>query len=120
MHNTDSVYDVAIIGAGVTGASIARRLSAYNLSLVLLEKECEVSFGVSKANSGIIHGGFHHETASLKAGLEIRGNIMFDRLKHELHFPFERCGILVAAFSIEEMRVAESLYMQGVATAALA
>ena len=50
-----NIYDVAIIGAGVSGASIARRLSAYELSVLLLEKECDVSFGVSKANSGIVH-----------------------------------------------------------------
>ena len=109
------MYDVAIIGAGVTGASIARRLSAYELSVVLLEKECDVSFGVSKANSGIIHGGFHHDTSTLKAALEVKGNIMFDNLKKELHFPFTRCGILVAAFSVEEMRTVERLYSQGVA-----
>ncbi|MBN2049606.1 MAG: NAD(P)/FAD-dependent oxidoreductase [Spirochaetales bacterium] len=109
-----SVYDVAIIGAGVTGASIARRLSAYKLRVVLLEKECDVSFGVSKANSGIIHGGFHHGASTLKSRLEIQGNIMFDALQRDLHFPFRRCGILVAALSFEEMKTVEKLYMQGV------
>ncbi len=107
-------YDVAIIGAGVSGASIARRLSAYKLGIVLLERECDVSFGVSKANSGIIHGGFHHAPSMLKTALEIRGNIMFDQLQRDLHFPFRRCGILVAAFSVEEMKTVERLYSQGV------
>lgn len=108
-------YDVAIIGAGVTGAAIARRLSAYNLSVVLLERECDVSFGVSKANSGIIHAGFHHDPSTLKARLEVRGNLMYDALQRELHFPFRRCGIVVAAFSVEEMKTVERLYEQGVA-----
>ena len=107
-------YDVAIVGAGVTGAAIARRLSAYKLDVVLLEKECDVSFGVSKANSGIIHGGFHHSSATLKAQLEIRGNRMFDQLQKELFFPFRRCGVIVAALSSEEMRTVEYLYAQGV------
>ena len=49
-------YDVAVIGAGVTGASIARMLSKYKLKVALLEKEVDVSFGTSKANSGIIRG----------------------------------------------------------------
>ena len=106
--------DVAVIGAGVSGASVARRLAAYRIDVVLLEKECDVSFGVSKANSGIIHGGFHHGLSTLKARLEIRGNILFDRLQRELHFPFRRCGILVAAFSVEEMQTVERLYGQGV------
>jgi glycerol-3-phosphate dehydrogenase len=110
----EDLYDVAIIGAGVTGASIARKLSSYELRIILLEKECDVSFGVSKANSGIIHGGFHHHPSTLKARLEVLGNIMFDRLQKELHFPFRRCGIIVVAFSVEEMKAVEKLYTQGI------
>jgi len=113
------LYDVAVIGAGVIGAAVARRLSSYRLRIVLLEKEVEVSFGVSKANSGIIHGGFHHGPETLKARLEIAGNLMFDRLQRELHFPFRRCGILVAALSVEEMKAVEKLYAQGLANQAI-
>ncbi|MBN1759748.1 MAG: NAD(P)/FAD-dependent oxidoreductase [Chitinispirillaceae bacterium] len=111
MSTTD--YDVAIIGAGVCGASIARVLSAFELRIVLLEKESDVCFGVSKANSGIIHGGFHHPVTSLKAKLEIRGNLMYERLHYELGFPFKRVGILVVAFSEEEMKTVTHLFSQG-------
>ncbi|MGA2478786.1 MAG: FAD-dependent oxidoreductase, partial [Spirochaetia bacterium] len=109
------MYDVAIIGAGVSGAAIARRLSRYHLRVALLERCVDVSFGVSKANSGIIHGGFHHSSkTTLKARLEVEGNAAYDGLQAELGFPFRRTGILVAAFSIEEMKVVERLYDQGV------
>jgi len=111
--------DVAIIGAGVSGASIARTLSAYELSVTLLEKEADVSFGTSKANSGIVHGGFHHNKKYLKTRLEIRGNLMFDRLQRELDFPFKRCGILVAALKEEEMKYIDHLYSQGVENSAI-
>jgi glycerol-3-phosphate dehydrogenase len=107
-------FDVAVIGCGVSGANIARRLSAYNIKTVILEKYSDVSFGTSKANSGIIHGGFHHNKKHLKARLEIQGNLMFDQLRRELHFPFRRCGIIVAAMHDNEMKVVEHLYMQGV------
>ena len=50
-------FDVAIIGAGISGACIARELSKYNLKVALLEKENDVACGCSKANSGIVHGG---------------------------------------------------------------
>ena len=70
------MIDVAIVGAGVSGASIARTLSAYRVSVALLEREVDVSFGVSKANSGIVHAGFHHAPGSLKARLEVRGNLL--------------------------------------------
>ncbi|MGC8737913.1 MAG: NAD(P)/FAD-dependent oxidoreductase [Candidatus Hydrogenedens sp.] len=109
------IYDVAIIGAGCCGASIARKLSAYEISVVLLEKCVDVGFGVTKANSGIIHAGFHHPITSLKARLEIRGNLMFDQLHYELGFPFKRVGIIVVAFSVEEMKTIEHLYAQGIA-----
>ncbi|MGA2642094.1 MAG: NAD(P)/FAD-dependent oxidoreductase [Spirochaetia bacterium] len=108
------MYDVAIIGAGVSGAAIARRLSRYKLHVALLERCVDVSFGVSKANSGIIHAGFHHSPASLKARLEIEGNRAFDGLQAELGFPFRRVGIVVAAFSVEEMKTVDHLYAQGV------
>ena len=106
-------FDVVIIGAGVTGAAIARRLSAYSLSVALVEKETDVSFGVSKANSGIVHGGFHHRREFLKSRLEIQGNLLYDQWQRELHFPFRRCGIIVVAFSNEEMRTVEHLYQNG-------
>jgi glycerol-3-phosphate dehydrogenase len=107
-------FDVAIIGCGVSGANIARRLSAYNIKTAILEKSADVSFGTSKANSGIIHGGFHHNKKYLKARLEMQGALMFDQLRRELNFPFRRCGIIVAAMHEEEMKVIEHLYLQGV------
>jgi glycerol-3-phosphate dehydrogenase len=107
-------YDVAIIGCGVSGVNIARRLSAYKLKIAVLEKAADVSFGTSKANSGIIHGGFHHNRKYLKARLEIQGSLMFDQLRRELNFPFKRCGIVVAAFHEDELKAVEHLYRQGV------
>ena len=106
-------YDVAIIGAGVTGAATAAVLSRYRLRVVLLEKASDVSFGVSKANSGIIHGGFHYPLTTLKGRLEILGNLMFEKLQYELGFPFRRCGIVVAAFSDEEMETVRKLHRRG-------
>jgi len=107
-------FDIAIIGCGVSGANIARRLSAYKVKTAILEKSADVSFGTSKANSGIIHGGFHHNKKYLKARLEIQGSLMFDQLRRELNFPFRRCGIIVAALHHDEMKVVEHLYLQGV------
>ena len=111
--------DVAIVGAGLSGAFIARQLSAYELDTVVLEKECDVSMGVSRANSGIVHGGFHHNLRYLKTRLEIRGNLMYDRLQRELDFPFKRCGILVAALNDEEMKHIDHLYAQGLENGAI-
>ena len=83
-------YDVVVIGCGVVGAAIARELSKFNIRVAVLEKEADVSFGTSKANSGIIHGGFHAVQGSLKAKFVVPGNRKFDRLCEELDFPFIR------------------------------
>ena len=55
------MYDVIIIGAGVTGSAIARELSRYDANVCVLEKCEDVCEGTSKANSAIIHAGFDAE-----------------------------------------------------------
>lgn len=97
------MYDVTIIGAGVIGCSIARALSRFDLKLLLLEKENDVSCGASKANSGIVHGGYDAKHGSLKGYYSRKGNQMFAKLNQELNFGFQACGSLVLAFSSEEM-----------------
>lgn len=105
-------YDVAIIGAGVVGGAIARELSRHKLRIVLIEKEADASFGTSKANSGIIHSGFHSHPGSLRLQLEARGNRAFDLLAEELGFPFERTGELIVAFDDRELAVLRSLHIR--------
>ena len=107
------ICDVAVIGAGATGAATAYMLSQYRLNTILLERGHEVCSGVSKANSGIVHGGFHHPSDSLKTQLELRGNELIDRLSGELHFPYLKCGILVVAYSDEELETLKKLYQRG-------
>lgn len=52
------MYDVIIVGSGVSGSAAARELSRYDLKIGVLEKEEDVCCGTSKANSGIVHAGF--------------------------------------------------------------
>ena len=73
------IYDVIIIGAGVTGAAVARELSRYNLNACVLEKEEDVCCGTSKANSAIVHAGFDAAEGSLMAKMNVRGNEMMGR-----------------------------------------
>jgi len=95
-------YDVLIIGGGVVGASIARELSRYILSIALFEKEEEPAFGVSKSNSGIIHSGAQDTPGSLKAKLCVRGNALTRRIAGELGIDFKETGSLIVAFTEEE------------------
>lgn len=108
------MYDVCIIGAGVVGMNIARELSRYKLRICVLEKEPDVSCGCSKANSGIVHGGYSDEPGSLKAELCVKGNRLFEKLDGELHFGYRRTGSMVLAFREEDTLKLEQLYEQGV------
>ena len=66
-------YDVVIIGAGISGACIARELSKTTARVCLLDKEDDVSCGTSKANSGIVHAGYDPEPGTLMAKYNVRG-----------------------------------------------
>ncbi|MDR1764533.1 MAG: NAD(P)/FAD-dependent oxidoreductase [Lachnospiraceae bacterium] len=89
------MYDVVIIGAGVTGAAVARELARYRAKVLVLEKEEDVCCGTSKANSAIVHGGYDAEPGSMMARMNVEGNRIMGELAKELDFPFERCGSLV-------------------------
>ena len=105
--------DIIVIGAGVVGCSIARELSKYNLDVLVVEKNSDVSEGISKGNSGIVHAGYNEKIGTLKAKLNIEGNKMFDDLSRDLQFPFKRNGAFILAFSDEEMKTLESLKENG-------
>ena len=61
------MYDVIIVGAGVTGCAVARYLSRCQGSFLVLEREEDVCCGTSKANSAIVHAGFDAAHGSLMA-----------------------------------------------------
>ena len=107
------VYDVVIAGAGVVGAMTARELTRYRLSVCLLEKENDVAMGASKANSGIIHGGFDPLPGTLKAKLNVQGIPLLFRAAEELAVPYRKNGSLVVAFGKEEEPTIDMLYRRG-------
>ncbi|HAK46583.1 MAG TPA: FAD/NAD(P)-binding oxidoreductase [Spirochaeta sp.] len=107
------MYDVAIIGAGVSGGFVARELSRYNLKIIVLEKETDVSCGTTKANSAIIHAGYDPEENTLMARLNSEANPMFDRICEELDVPFKRNGSLVVAYDEQQKAHIETLYQRG-------
>ena len=108
-------YEVMIIGAGVSGAAIARELSRYAVKCCVLEKEEDVCCGTSKANSAIIHAGYDAANGSMMAKMNVEGNAMMEELARELDIPFERNGSLVLCLHEEDMPGLQKLYDNGVA-----
>lgn len=107
------MFDIAIIGAGVIGCSIARELAKYQLDICVIEKSDDVANDTSKANSGIIHAGEDPKPGTMKAKMNIRGNEMFEQLQAELDFPFKRTGSLVLCLSEEDLPELEKLRQRG-------
>ncbi|MBQ9156909.1 MAG: NAD(P)/FAD-dependent oxidoreductase [Eubacterium sp.] len=108
------MYDVIVIGGGVTGTCIARELSRYDINLCLLEKGDDVASGTSKANSGVIHSGFDCKPGTLMAKLNVRGNELMYKYSKELDFPTKMNGSLVVCTVEAERGKLDVLLDQGI------
>lgn len=108
------MYDIIIIGAGVSGCASARELSRYQANICVVEKDEDVCCGTSKANSAIVHAGYDAEEGSLMAKLNVEGNMMMEQLSKDLDFSFRRNGSLVLCLHEEELPNLQALYERGV------
>ena len=95
--------DGAIVGAGGLGCTMARKLAGCKLDVCVVEAAHDVAEGATKANSGIIHTGFHPRGGSLKGVSCVDGNAAYARIAEELCVPFKRTGALYVAFGPEGM-----------------
>lgn len=85
-------WDVVIIGGGISGCSVARELSRYNLKVLLCEKHSDVAHGASGANDGMVHAGIDLKHKCLKLHYVTRGNAMYQQVCDELGVEFSREG----------------------------
>jgi glycerol-3-phosphate dehydrogenase len=108
------MYDIAIIGGGITGCFIARQLSRYELKTVILEKNSDVADETTKANSGIVHSGYDAKPGTLKAELNRLGNSMFEQVCRDLDVAFKKNGSLTIATNDQETVFLHELYDRGV------
>lgn len=108
------IYDVIIIGAGVTGSAVARELSRYRANVLVMDKGEDVCTGTSKANSAIVHAGYDCVPGSLMAKMNVRGNEMMGDLARDLEIPFKRNGSMVVCIHKEELGGLEELYERGI------
>lgn len=106
-------FDVIIVGAGVTGAMLARELSKLQLSVCLVEKENDVAMHASHANSGIVHGGYDPVPGTMKAKMNSEGVELLYKAAEELNVPCVHNGSMVCAFSEEENKHLEMLLDRG-------
>jgi len=108
------MYDIIIIGAGITGCFIAREMSRYQCKIAVVDAENDVANGATMANSAIVHAGYDPEEGSLKARFNVRGSRMYEEVCRELGTEYIRTSAYVAACSAEEVEKLEELYQNAV------
>ena len=109
------MYDIIIIGGGVSGCAAARELSRYQADILVVDKEEDVCCGTTKANSAIVHAGYDAAHGSLMARLNVEGSRMMPALAKELDFAYDQCGSLVVCINEEDRPALQKLYENGVA-----
>jgi len=105
----NGIPKVVVIGAGVVGTLIARELTKYNISVTLIDKEEDAGWGVTKANSAILHGGYDDPVDSVRGRFAAKGNQQYTQLSEELGFEVKRIGSYVLAFEDEDIPHLEEL-----------
>ena len=105
--------DIIIIGAGAVGAFVARNLSRYEASVLVLEKDQDVGNQTSMANSAIVHSGYDPVPGTKKARFNVEGNKMFPQVCKDLDVEFDMCGSLTIALEEEQMKLLRDLQDRG-------
>ena len=109
----DKELDIIIIGGGIIGTAIARELARYKLEVALVEKEADVGWGTTKANSAIVHTGYDPKPGTLMAKLNVEGARLYPSICEELDVPYKRIGSLVLTPSVDGFKTLEQLKERG-------
>jgi glycerol-3-phosphate dehydrogenase len=99
----NTIYDIAVIGAGAVGSAIAREFSRYQLKVALVESNPDVGMGTSKASTAIWHTGFDAKPGTLEATLMRRSYALMDKYMPETNIPHERLGAVLIAWNQDQL-----------------
>lgn len=112
-----SSFDLAVIGGGIVGLSVAlesvRRFP--NLRIAVLEKEPAVARHQTGHNSGVIHSGIYYKPGSLKARNCVTGAAAMVQFCTEHGIAHEICGKLIVATTLNELEGLDELQRRGIA-----
>lgn len=105
----ETMSEIMIIGAGISGCFIAHHLSKYQCHVTLIDKENDIANESTMANSAIIHAGEDPADGTLKAKLNVLGNRQYQKICEELGVEFKQTSAFVAATNKEEEESIENL-----------
>jgi len=103
------LYDVIVIGGGITGTGVIHELAKYDLDIALLERSVDIGVGATKGNGGVVHPGYDPHPGTQKAKLNPKGARMYPQLAKDLNFGIRRTGTLVVAYSQADLNKVDEL-----------
>lgn len=102
MSDAALTVDVAVIGAGVVGAAVARQLALHGVRIALVEAGSDVGAGTSKANTAILHTGFDATPGSVESRLVARGSTLLREYAPRVGIAVEPTGAVLVAWTDEQ------------------
>ena len=88
---------VGIVGAGIVGLAVARKLAAADVPVLVFEKEAQVATHQTGHNSGVVHAGIYYPPGSAKARMTRRGVSLLHAYCEERGLVYDERGKLVVA-----------------------
>jgi len=111
--------DVLIVGAGIIGITLARRLVMAGCdNVVILEKEPTLGMHASGRNSGVLHAGIYYDPGSMKATSCLNGNFLMREYCREKGLPLVEAGKVIVARGEEELPALHELERRATANGA--
>lgn len=96
-------YDIAVIGGGVVGLAILRRMAMAGHRSILLERGGDILSGASKGNSALLHTGFDAPPGSIELSCMQAGYREYLDIRERLNLPLIESSALVVAWTGEEL-----------------
>ena len=95
--------DAVVIGAGVVGLAVARKLAMVGLETVILEKNDHIGMETSARNSEVIHAGIYYPKDSRKAEFCVRGRDLLYDFCESHGVGHKRIGKLIVATHADQI-----------------
>src|SRR6201990_1425468 len=101
--------ECVVIGAGVIGLAIARRLAQAGREVIILEAAEGIGTVTSSRNSEVIHAGIYYKAGSLMARMCVRGKHLLYDYCRDHGIPHRNCGKLIVATTPAETTRLQSI-----------
>ncbi|HEX2160215.1 MAG TPA: FAD-dependent oxidoreductase, partial [Thermoleophilaceae bacterium] len=109
--------DVAVVGAGIVGLSVARELTRRDpgASVAVIERERRLAAHQTSHNSGVVHAGIYYRPGSLKAKLCVTGARELREYCERRAIPYREVGKVIVALDESELPALDGLQARAVA-----